>query len=40
MGRTCSIHKELRGGTMVEWVIILGLVGILAFLLYLDRNDY
>lgn len=25
---------------MVEWLVMLGLVGILAFLLYLDRNDY
>lgn len=25
---------------MVEWLIALGLLGILAFLIYLDRNDY
>jgi Tfp pilus assembly protein PilE len=40
MGRTYSIHKELGGRTMVEWLIILGLVGILALLMYMDRDDY
>jgi Tfp pilus assembly protein PilE len=40
MGRTYSIHKELRGRAMVEWLIVFGLVAILALLLYMDRDDY
>ena len=40
MGRTYSIHKELGRGTMVEWLIVIGLIAILALLLYMDRDDY
>jgi hypothetical protein len=34
------VHCRLRGCTIMEWVIIAGLIGTLALLLYLDRNDY
>jgi len=40
MGRTCSVHKEFRGGTMVEWLIVLTLTAVVGLLLYMDRDDY
>ena len=40
MGRTCGVHKELRGGAMVEWLIVFALSAVVGLLLFVNRDDY